>query len=142
MTHQQITQLLETDFITLKFLLKRRLTNVHEIKAKEQQILSTIFTALRSIKQIEQFLIRDAGKKSTSKNSFSSRRRNLVVQILRSLVHHFCQNIRRGREIAEESAYLTEEMDNLHSLCKKTITTKIQQQQLLKTLTDYLRMLR
>lgn len=141
MIQQHITQLLETDFITLKFLLKRRLTNVHEIKGKEQQVFTNIFAALHSIKTIEQFLLRDAGKKILPKTSFSFRRQQLVIQILRFLVHHFCQSIRRGGEIGEESAYLHDELDHLHALCIHKALTQDQQQQLLKTLTDYSQML-
>lgn len=142
MPRLQVTKLLETDFITLKFLLKRRLTNVHEIKGKEQQVLNNIFAALQSIKTIEQFLLRDAGTKSASKTSFSFQRQELVVRILRFLVHHFCKSIRRGGEIGEESAYLHDELEHLYRLCVRKTLTKDQQQQLLKTLTDYSKMLR
>ncbi len=134
MTQQQVTQLLETDLISLKFLLKRRLTNVHEIKNKEAQVLQNISNALQSVRNIEQFLILDAKKSSAS---FSTKRRQLVIKIMRSIVHHFCEQIRKGEEIANESVFLREELDNLFTLCKRKTASKQQQEQLLKTLTDY-----
>ena len=134
MTQQLVTQLLETDLISLKFLLKRRLTNVHELNKKEQQVLANISNALQSVRTIEQFLLLDANK---HQGSFFLKRRQLIIKIMRSIVHHFCEQIRKGEEIANESVFLREELDNLHHLCKRAIQTKVQQEQLLKTLTDY-----
>lgn len=134
MAKQLVTQLLETDLISLKFLLKRRLTNVHELNKKEQQALNNISNALHSIRNIEQFLIADAGKQS---GAFFLKRRQLVIKIMRFIVHHFCEQIRKGEEIANESVFLREELDNLYVLCKRKIATSYQQEQLLKTLTDY-----
>ena len=134
MTQQQVTQLMETDLISLKFLLKRRLTNVHDLNKKEQQILDNVSNALQSIRTIEQFLISDAKKTS---NAYSLKRRTFVITIMRSIVHHFCEQIRKGEEIANESVFLREELDNLFTLCKRKASTKNQQEQLLKTLHDY-----
>lgn len=134
MIQQQLTHLMETDLISLKFLLKRRLTNVHEIRKKEQQILSTISNALQSLRTIEHFLVADAGKNS---GAFFLKRRQLIITIMRSIVHHFCEQIRKGEDIAHESIFLREELDNLYTLCKRKIMAHHQQQQLLKALTDY-----
>ncbi|MBS3144469.1 hypothetical protein J4208_02690 [Candidatus Woesearchaeota archaeon] len=134
MTQQLVTQLLETDLISLKFLLKRRLTNVQELNKKEQQVLDNISNALQSVRTIEQFLLADASK---HQGSFFLKRRQLVIKIMRFIVHHFCEQIRKGEEIANESVFLREELDNLYHLCKRQIQTKVQQEQLLKTLTDY-----
>ncbi|GEM_PF-2709625 len=134
MTQRQVTQLLETDLISLKFLLKRRMTNVHDIKKKEQQVLHNISNALQSIKNIEQFLLLDTHKHT---GFFFTKRRDFIIKIMRSIVHHFCEQIRKGEEIANESVFLREELDNLHTLCKRKTGTKQQQEQLLKTLADY-----
>lgn len=134
MTQQLVTQLLETDLISLKFLLKRRLTNVHELNKKQQQVLNNISNALQSVRTIEHFLLGDTDR---HQGSFSLKRRQLIIKIMRSIVHHFCEQIRRGEEIANESVFLREELDNLHFLCKRQAKDKIQQEQLLKTLTDY-----
>src|SRR3989338_7180214 len=138
MTQQQVTQLMETDLISLKFLLKRRLTNVHDLNKKEQQILNNISNALQSIRNIEQFLLTDAQKSS---NTYSLKRRTLVIKIMRSIVHHFCEQIRKGEEIANESVFLREELDNLFTLCKRKTNLKDHKQQLLKTLEDYYRIM-
>jgi len=138
MTQQQVTQLMETDLISLKFLLKRRLTNVHDLNKKEQQILNNISNALQSIRNIEQFLLTDAQKSS---NTYSLKRRTLVIKIMRSIVHHFCEQIRKGEEIANESVFLREELDNLFTLCKRKTNLKDHKQQLLKTLEDYSRIM-
>ena len=138
MTQQQITDLMETDLISLKFLLKRRLTNVHDLNKKEQQILSNISNALQSIRNIEQFLLTDAKKTS---NTYALKRRTLVIKIMRSIVHHFCEQIRKGEEIPNESIFLREELDNLFNLCRRKTLAKDHQEQLLKTLDDYSRIM-
>ncbi|MBI1972978.1 hypothetical protein HYS50_03160 [Candidatus Woesearchaeota archaeon] len=138
MAQQLVTQLLETDLISLKFLLKRRLTNVHDLNKKEQQILNTISNALQSVRNIEQFLITDTDKNN---GAFYLKRRQLIIRIMRSIVHHFCEQIRKGEDIAHESIFLREELDNLYQLCKRKIMTQHQQEQLLKTLTDYSRIM-
>lgn len=138
MTQQLVTRLMETDLVSLKFLLKRRLTAVHEINKKEQQTLDNISNALHSVRNIEQFLLTDSKKSSTS---FSQKKRQFIIKIMRSIVHHFCEQIRKGEEIANESIFLREELDNLFTLCKRKITSPQQQEQLLKTLTDYSRIM-
>ncbi len=134
MTQRLVTQLLETDLISLKFLLKRRLTNVHDIRKKEQQVLNNISNALQSVKNIEQFLLLDARQHTSL---FFTKRRDFIIKIMRFIVHHFCEQIRKGEEIANESVFLREELDNLFALCKRKTANKQQQEQLLKTLADY-----
>lgn len=124
--------LFEKDLLLLKFLLKRRLVHMHVITKKEQQVMDTIMAALRSLRNIERFLVADTPRSMGKKHSFLSQRRALVIRLLKNLIHHFCQQIRNGNEIAEESVFLRERLDSLYSLCRKRALPRLHQNRFLR----------